>query len=160
MPEARVIPLDGGRGEGAGRRRRDAAERPAVVEPVEPVEATAPAASEWERRVAGAMAFLRRRVTGEYDVDEFGFDPPRGVWLIVAGNSTSASRAPFTLYSWDGNPQGVVHHFEEGVDARILRGGDDGPALGSLCAEAVRLVAGDTQRAAWCDGRRRTRRRR
>ena len=35
-----------------------------------------------------------------------------GDWLIVAGNSTSASRAPFTLYSWDGNPRGVVHHFE------------------------------------------------
>ena len=29
----------------------------------------------WDRRVAGALAFLRRRLTGQYDVDEFGFDP-------------------------------------------------------------------------------------
>lgn len=30
---------------------------------------------EWDRRVAGVLAFLRRRLTGEYQVDEFGFDP-------------------------------------------------------------------------------------
>ncbi len=28
----------------------------------------------WERRVAGGLAFLRRRVTGDYHVDEFGYD--------------------------------------------------------------------------------------
>jgi 1-acyl-sn-glycerol-3-phosphate acyltransferase len=28
----------------------------------------------WHQRVAGALAFLRRRITGEYEVDEFGFD--------------------------------------------------------------------------------------
>ena len=28
----------------------------------------------WDRRVASALAFLRRRLTGEYEVDEFGFD--------------------------------------------------------------------------------------
>jgi len=31
--------------------------------------------SEWERKLAGALAFLRRRLTGDYEVDEFGFDP-------------------------------------------------------------------------------------
>ncbi|MFJ6519169.1 lysophospholipid acyltransferase family protein [Streptomyces filamentosus] len=30
--------------------------------------------SGWERRLAGGLAFLRRRVTGEYEVDEFGYD--------------------------------------------------------------------------------------
>ena len=30
---------------------------------------------EWERRAAEALAFLRRRLTGDYIVDEFGFDP-------------------------------------------------------------------------------------
>ncbi|MGA4864857.1 lysophospholipid acyltransferase family protein [Streptomyces lavendulocolor] len=30
--------------------------------------------SDWERRLAGGLAFLRRRVTGEYEVDEFGYD--------------------------------------------------------------------------------------
>ncbi|WP_435599015.1 lysophospholipid acyltransferase family protein [Streptomyces anulatus] len=28
----------------------------------------------WERRIASGLAFLRRRVTGDYDVDEFGYD--------------------------------------------------------------------------------------
>ncbi|WP_314171329.1 lysophospholipid acyltransferase family protein [Streptomyces winkii] len=28
----------------------------------------------WERRAAQALAFLRRRVTGEYEVDDFGYD--------------------------------------------------------------------------------------
>ncbi|MGW4205811.1 1-acyl-sn-glycerol-3-phosphate acyltransferase [Streptomyces sp. NPDC004726] len=28
----------------------------------------------WERRIAGGLAFLRRRITGEYEVDEFGYD--------------------------------------------------------------------------------------
>ena len=28
----------------------------------------------WDRRLAGLLAFLRRRVTGDYEVDEFGFD--------------------------------------------------------------------------------------
>jgi 1-acyl-sn-glycerol-3-phosphate acyltransferase len=31
-------------------------------------------APEWERRAARGLAFLRRRITGEYEVDEFGFD--------------------------------------------------------------------------------------
>ena len=29
----------------------------------------------WDRRVANGLAFLRRRLTGQYEVDEFGFDP-------------------------------------------------------------------------------------
>jgi 1-acyl-sn-glycerol-3-phosphate acyltransferase len=75
MAEARVIPLDGGRGDGTSRRRKASTDQP-TPPPVEPVEVESPATgSDWERRVAGAMAFLRRRVTGEYDVDEFGFDP-------------------------------------------------------------------------------------
>ena len=49
---------------------------------------------------------------GEQGIRTIGSDRSRGLWLIVAGNSTSASKAPFTLYSWDGNTQGVVRHFE------------------------------------------------
>ena len=30
--------------------------------------------AEWERQLAGALAFLRRRITGGYEVDDFGFD--------------------------------------------------------------------------------------
>ncbi|GGN15699.1 1-acyl-sn-glycerol-3-phosphate acyltransferase [Actinoplanes campanulatus] len=29
----------------------------------------------WDQRVAGGLAFLRRRLAGSYEVDEFGFDP-------------------------------------------------------------------------------------
>lgn len=29
---------------------------------------------DWERKVASGLSFLRRRVTGEYEVDEFGYD--------------------------------------------------------------------------------------
>ena len=32
-------------------------------------------AADWERRLAGALAFLRRRITGDYPIDDFGFDP-------------------------------------------------------------------------------------
>ena len=31
--------------------------------------------SDWERKLAGGLAFLRRRITGDYPVDDFGFDP-------------------------------------------------------------------------------------
>jgi 1-acyl-sn-glycerol-3-phosphate acyltransferase len=31
--------------------------------------------ADWERRLAGGLAFLRRRITGDYPVDDFGFDP-------------------------------------------------------------------------------------
>ena len=32
-------------------------------------------AGDWDRRIAGGLAFLRRRLTGDYPVDDFGFDP-------------------------------------------------------------------------------------
>jgi hypothetical protein len=48
---------------------------------------------------------------GEQGIRTMGFDPSRGVWLIVTGNATSASKAPFALYAWDGNAQGVVRHY-------------------------------------------------
>jgi 1-acyl-sn-glycerol-3-phosphate acyltransferase len=63
MPEARVIPLRGG------------ADGAVPVRTSEPYVAEPPDAPEWERKVAGALAFLRRRITGDYPVDDFGFDP-------------------------------------------------------------------------------------
>ncbi|MGZ4638596.1 MAG: lysophospholipid acyltransferase family protein [Actinomycetes bacterium] len=36
---------------------------------------TAGSPHDWETKVAGALAFVRRRITGEWEVDEFGFDP-------------------------------------------------------------------------------------
>jgi 1-acyl-sn-glycerol-3-phosphate acyltransferase len=54
MPEARVIRL-----------------RPEDDEPPPPPAAT----PTWEEQVAGGLDFLRRRLTGDYETDEFGFDP-------------------------------------------------------------------------------------
>src|SRR6476646_10290371 len=31
--------------------------------------------ADWKRRAAAGLAFLRRRLTGDYQVDDFGFDP-------------------------------------------------------------------------------------
>ena len=46
---------------------------PASVAP--PADAVAPAEpSEWDRKLAGGLAFLRRRITGDYPIDDFGFD--------------------------------------------------------------------------------------
>ena len=66
MPEARVIPLE-------PREEREAR----AAAPVPPVGSAQPAAAEpsdWERKLAGGLAFLRRRITGDYPVDDFGFD--------------------------------------------------------------------------------------
>ncbi|MFC6879769.1 MULTISPECIES: lysophospholipid acyltransferase family protein [Actinomadura] len=52
---ARVIPLDSARSDG---HRRGPDERGAL-----------------ERGIASGLAFLRRRIAGEYEVDEFGYDP-------------------------------------------------------------------------------------
>ena len=60
MSGAKVIPFDGD----GDRRRRQSEEPPDL--PEEP--------SQWERRVAGALSFLRRRIEGDYEVDSFGFD--------------------------------------------------------------------------------------
>ena len=59
MPEARVIPL-----------RETPPQESYVADDFADDETP-----EWERRVAGALAFVRRRLTGDYPIDEFGFDP-------------------------------------------------------------------------------------
>ncbi|MYT70351.1 MULTISPECIES: lysophospholipid acyltransferase family protein [unclassified Streptomyces] len=99
MADAKVIPFDddrsrGATGKAAARRRgpggRRRAEQPAAVremaavpvqeQPPAPdaeVPGTGPAAEQrggWDRKIAGGLAFLRRRITGDYDVDEFGYD--------------------------------------------------------------------------------------
>lgn len=72
MAEARVIPLHGADRE-AARRRRDANQAPGPVPVPDPPASEPPAG--WERRLADLLAFARRRIEGDYEVDEFGFDP-------------------------------------------------------------------------------------
>lgn len=47
----------------------------AKVIPLRGSEPPAPEPPAWERKLASGLAFLRRRLTGDYEVDEFGFDP-------------------------------------------------------------------------------------
>ena len=64
MADAQVIRLHGEEPQD-----HDAEVSAAVDEP--PLERPS---SGWERAAAQSLAFLRRRITGDYDVDEFGFD--------------------------------------------------------------------------------------
>jgi len=94
MPEARVIPLDGRDSAATPPRKARRTQRCTATDAAgERCEAKAvadglcgdhlaereradsiAAAPEWERKLAGALAFMRRRVTGEYPIDDFGFD--------------------------------------------------------------------------------------
>ncbi len=70
MSEATVIPLH-------GPRRDDPPLAPAGTDDEPRVE------SDFERRLAGGLAFLRRRLTGDYPVDEFGYDPDLSDHLLL-----------------------------------------------------------------------------
>jgi 1-acyl-sn-glycerol-3-phosphate acyltransferase len=69
VPEARVIPLRASDQVPPRKKRAPAAELPPSPPP--PPAAEPPA---WESKLAGGLAFLRRRITGDYEVDDFGFD--------------------------------------------------------------------------------------
>ena len=84
MDEARVIPLHA---DAALRRARKLARRPSRLAPAragdivslpparEPQPALEPpSAPAWEQRAAAALAFVGRRLRGDYTVDEYGFD--------------------------------------------------------------------------------------
>ncbi|MGE3285290.1 MAG: lysophospholipid acyltransferase family protein [Pseudonocardia sp.] len=85
---ARVIPLhpDGENrrwrlgGEPRGRAVRRPARPVAVAEP-EPATGAEPDA--WEQALEEALAFVRRRIEGDYSVDEFGFDPDLNEHVIL-----------------------------------------------------------------------------
>jgi 1-acyl-sn-glycerol-3-phosphate acyltransferase len=78
MSEARIIPIAGA---GRNARRRSGADD---VPPAAPVMGEPQPESEWENKLAGALAFLRRRITGDYEVDDFGFDPDLSDHLLAA----------------------------------------------------------------------------
>ena len=42
------------------------------------------AGSDWDAKVAHTLAFLRRRITGDYAVDEFGYDPELSDKVLLA----------------------------------------------------------------------------
>ena len=77
MPEARVIPISPDvRVDDELAVRRGTSAPAGRAAPTEP--------SDWERKVAGGLAFLRRRITGDYPVDDFGFDPDLTDHVLLA----------------------------------------------------------------------------
>ena len=115
MSDARVIPFDDGErrrsaaadavAAGADRASNERARRkrgnplvtgPTAGEGIAPTAGDKPPAPapdgaaelelpEWERRVASALAFIRRRITGDVQVDEFGFDAELTEKVLLAG---------------------------------------------------------------------------
>jgi 1-acyl-sn-glycerol-3-phosphate acyltransferase len=73
-PMGKVIPLPTGDDPDAARRAAAEAAAAAGEQAARAAEALRPT-PDWERKLAGGLAFLRRRLTGDYEVDEFGFDP-------------------------------------------------------------------------------------
>ncbi|NQU36388.1 MAG: acyltransferase family protein, partial [Actinobacteria bacterium] len=64
---------------GASRRSGGSAAAATAEEPEErpahePLPGTEPEPVAWDHKVANALAFVRRRITGDYEVDEFGYD--------------------------------------------------------------------------------------
>ncbi|MFF7966451.1 lysophospholipid acyltransferase family protein [Streptomyces sp. NPDC007903] len=90
MADAKVIPFDDDRSRGSAgqrpQRRRSTGGRPGAVQPLPTREGareqppaeeeprTRAEADALEQRVARGLAFLRRRLTGDYEVDDFGYD--------------------------------------------------------------------------------------
>lgn len=58
----------------AAEARKPEPDEPGPEGPAAGAEGAAGGRSDWERRLAGGLAFLRRRVTGDYEVDDFGYD--------------------------------------------------------------------------------------
>jgi 1-acyl-sn-glycerol-3-phosphate acyltransferase len=75
MAEARIIEI--------GRRTAEPAAEPAT-EPAPPASPPDAEAAGWQHRVVEALEFVRRRLHGDYQVDEFGFDPELNDTLIMA----------------------------------------------------------------------------
>jgi hypothetical protein len=50
-------------------------------------------------------------VGDESGIRDIQYDPTRNGFLVVTGNSTSESKAPFRMYLWDGGDSGAVRAF-------------------------------------------------
>jgi hypothetical protein len=51
-------------------------------------------------------------VENEQGIRTLSYDARRKEFFIVVGNAISSSKAPFHLYSWNGNPKGSVRHID------------------------------------------------
>jgi hypothetical protein len=108
-------------------------------------------------RILSPLALALPDGDGEAGIRAMSLDQSTGTSLIIVGNSTSRSKARFKLYSWDGNPRGIVRHYEdvrfhkrmkvEGVTRGTVRGRpavifvDDGGGFQVLWGDDPRLAS-------------------
>ncbi|MGO1050482.1 lysophospholipid acyltransferase family protein [Crossiella sp. CA198] len=162
VAEARVIPIRG------GGRERTAEPRGNNGSIRGPVPVTQADPSVLEQRLADAMAFLRRRLTGEYEVDEFGFDadltdnllmtplrPLYEKWFRVeahglsnlpsAGGALIVANHSGTMFPMDALMTGVaVHDHHPGKRHLRMLGADlvfKLPVLGTMARKAGHTLA-------------------
>ena len=65
----------------------------------------------WDPSNFSAQSAVRLAVdtaAGEVGVRGIEYDPSRNAFLVLVGNATSQSKAPFTLHLWDGNASGTT----------------------------------------------------
>lgn len=77
MQEAQVIPLRGRQSNGRPRplpEKRTPSSTPAEPTPIRPLPQSSGMTAGIRQGLAGALNFARRRLTGDYQIDEFGFD--------------------------------------------------------------------------------------
>jgi hypothetical protein len=88
---------------------------------------------------------------GEQGVRSIEYDPSRGASLVVVGNSTSASKAPFRLYLWDGNERGEVKRFADVRFAKKMK--VEGVSHGTIAGRGAVVFVDDGggYRAVWDD---------
>jgi len=96
VPDARIIPFDGsdrpaaaravaqGASRAAGERTRRRPTTPLLQGTQAPPSQSPPDLPGWEGKVAAALAFLRRRLTGDVEIDEFGFDAQLTEHVLMA----------------------------------------------------------------------------
>src|SRR5262249_12168855 len=73
-------------------------------------------AGPWELRNLEGLPPLSLAIKdedGQAGIRAMTLDQSTGIMLITVGNSTNSSKAPFKLYSWDGNKQGIVRYFKD-----------------------------------------------
>jgi 1-acyl-sn-glycerol-3-phosphate acyltransferase len=69
--------------------------------------------ADWEQRIVDGLAFLRRRITGQYEVDDFGFDPE------LTENVLMPLFRPLYRLWWRVEVSGL-HHIPEGGGALVV----------------------------------------
>nr|WP_281414467.1 DUF3616 domain-containing protein [Rhizobium sp. ARZ01] len=69
------------------------------------------------------------------------YNTSEGDFLIIVGNATSASKAPFNLYRWDGNTDGAVERVDDVRFHKKMR--VEGVARGTIGGRAATVFVDD-----------------